>query len=59
MGEPWAVTVVLCTYNRAALLAPALQRLLSQSADAPLYEVVLVDNNSVDETRAVIERYID
>jgi GT2 family glycosyltransferase len=58
MGEPWAVTVVLCTYNRAALLAPALQRLLSQSADAPLYEVVLVDNNSVDETRAVIERYI-
>jgi glycosyltransferase involved in cell wall biosynthesis len=58
MSEPWAVTVVLCTYNRATLLAPAIQRLLSQSADAPRYEVVLVDNNSVDDTRAVIERHI-
>ena len=50
------VTVVVCTYNRAALLADALTALMEQ-ADAPPHEVVVVDNNSTDDTAAVLSRF--
>lgn len=49
------VSVVLSTYNRADRLAPALDALLSQSGDVP-YEVIVVDNNSTDATRTVVEQ---
>lgn len=51
-----ALSVVLCTYNRSTLLAHALNALVSQ-ADAPAYEVVVVDNNSSDGTREVIQAF--
>ena len=49
--------MVLCTYNRAARLADALTALVRQ-VEAPPYEVVVVDNNSTDDTRAVIARFV-
>jgi glycosyltransferase involved in cell wall biosynthesis len=52
------ISVVLCTYNRAARLADALTALVHQT-DAPPYEVVVVDNNSDDDTRAVIGRFAE
>jgi glycosyltransferase involved in cell wall biosynthesis len=51
-----AVSVVLCTFNRAALLPAALTALLDQ-ADAPPYEVIVVDNNSTDGTQRVVEAF--
>jgi glycosyltransferase involved in cell wall biosynthesis len=51
-----AISVVLCTYNRATRLAEALTALVQQT-DAPPHEIVVVDNNSTDETRAVIQRF--
>ncbi len=56
MSQPSAVTLILCTYNRAELLGAAIECLLQQADDSPRYEVVLVDNNSSDHTRRVIER---
>lgn len=56
MAEP-LLSVVVCTYNRAALLQEVLESLLEQSADASLYEVVVVDNNSTDETVRVAEAF--
>ena len=50
------VSVVLCTYNRAVRLGDALAALVDQ-VDAPPYEVVVVDNNSSDDTPAVIARF--
>lgn len=50
------LSVVLCTFNRGALLANALDALVSQR-DAPAYEVVVVDNNSTDDTRDVIASF--
>jgi glycosyltransferase involved in cell wall biosynthesis len=47
------VSVVLCTYNRAALLGPALASLLAQ-AGSPPFELLVVDNNSRDRTQDVI-----
>lgn len=52
------ISVVLCTYNRAALLGPALESLLAQADDAPPHELIIVDNNSRDDTQAVIEGYV-
>ena len=50
------VTVVLCAHNESENLSQYLQALLTQ--DYPEYEVIVVDDGSEDDTRAVIERYM-
>ena len=55
MADDCAVSIVLSTYNRAALLGPAIDRLSDQALGTPPCELVIVDNNSTDETRAVVE----
>jgi len=49
------LSVVICTYNRPELLRLALTTLLRQSPANLTYEVVVVDNNSTPETRAVVD----
>jgi glucosyl-dolichyl phosphate glucuronosyltransferase len=49
------VTVVICTHNRAHLLGGALQSVLRQSCPDELYEVVVVDNASTDNTAGVVK----
>ena len=47
----------MSTYNRGALLADAMQSVLQQhDRSEPRFELIVVDNNSTDETRAVIDR---
>src|SRR5690242_18447539 len=55
MPFPCSVSVILSTYNRAAQLGPALDHLLAQGRSAPSHEVIVVDNNSTDTTRQVVE----
>ena len=52
------ISVVLCTYNRSHLVAEALNALLAQVPGTPPYEVVVVDNNSSDATRDVVEAFV-
>ncbi len=52
-----ALSVVVCTYNRADLLATALGSLCEQTVDASRYELIVVDNHSRDNTRDVIEGF--
>ena len=47
------VSVVLCTWNRARLLAGALDALLAQGHQTP-HEILVVDNGSTDDTAEVI-----
>jgi glycosyltransferase involved in cell wall biosynthesis len=47
------ISVIICTYNRAALLATVLESLYQQTLGQAEYEVIVVDNNSTDETPAV------
>jgi glucosyl-dolichyl phosphate glucuronosyltransferase len=49
-----AVSVVICTFNRANSLRQALAALRQQTAPAGVFEVIVVDNNSMDETAAVV-----
>lgn len=48
-------SVVVCTYNRSALMADAVRSICEQEFDRSLFEVLIVDNNSTDDTRAVSE----
>lgn len=51
------ISVVICTYNRADLLATALQTVCEQTIEQALYEVIVVDNNSTDHTYAVAQMF--
>jgi glycosyltransferase involved in cell wall biosynthesis len=49
-------SVVICTYNRSSLLKQTLVTVLKQSLDISLYEVIVVDNNSKDNTQQVVDQ---
>ena len=52
------LSVVMCTYNRGELLVPALRSVLAQDPPTtPPFELIVVDNNSTDETRAIVEKF--
>lgn len=53
------LSVVLSTYNRGALLKKALDRLLLQEIGGIKYEILVVDNNSTDETKQLVHSYIE
>jgi glucosyl-dolichyl phosphate glucuronosyltransferase len=50
-------TVLVCTYNRAKLLREMLET-VSAILTARQWDVIIVDNNSGDDTRAVVESMI-
>src|SRR5262245_34490850 len=49
--------VVVCTYNRAGLLAGTLESLRRQSLDRRAFEVIVVDDGSTDGTAGVVAEY--
>jgi len=53
MKEP-EVSVVVATYNRCEILPGTLESLINQEGETA-YEVIVVDNNSTDDTRRVID----
>jgi glycosyltransferase involved in cell wall biosynthesis len=57
-ADDWEVSVVISTYNRAEVLPYALESLLQQKPPDVPYEIVVVDNNSTDSTRAVVESFM-
>jgi len=52
------ISVVITTYNRADLLPAALAGILAQETGGLRYELIVVDNNSTDNTREVVENFI-
>ena len=50
MAELPRATVIVCTRDRAAVLRTALQSLLALDYPADRWEILIVDNGSVDET---------
>lgn len=52
------VSVAICTYNGEQRIGKVLDRLRSQvSPHSLIWEVTVVDNNSTDETRRIVEQY--
>lgn len=52
-----ALSVIVCTYNRADFLAKCLDSLAAQAASHPDVEILVVDNNSSDATSRVVEEF--
>jgi glycosyltransferase involved in cell wall biosynthesis len=52
-----AISIVVCTQNRADLLEIAMQSLCEQTLPHAFYEIVIVDNDSKDHTGRVAEFY--
>lgn len=57
MRQQYRVTVVLSTFNRADQLKHAMVSLLAQVDSHGPFECIVVDNNSTDHTRAVVENF--
>lgn len=55
---PPRLTVIICTYNRSASLQETLDSLRMLDVADLDGEIVLVDNNSSDDTRATIESFL-
>lgn len=51
------VSVILPTFNRSHLLADVLHTIYAQDYPKDFYEIIVVDNNSVDDTEAVVSRF--
>jgi glycosyltransferase involved in cell wall biosynthesis len=52
------VSVILCTYNRCQTLEKALESVAASEVPSSIgWEVLIVDNNSRDETRAMAEKF--
>jgi glycosyltransferase involved in cell wall biosynthesis len=54
---PPAVSIILPTFDRAALLREAVASVLAQTFDD--WELIVVDDGSTDDTRACLERELD
>jgi len=57
MGEPLGVSIIIVNYNNECYLAAAIESALDQNH--PLYEIIVVDDCSTDNSRAIIARYGD
>jgi glycosyltransferase involved in cell wall biosynthesis len=59
-ARPCTFSLLISTFNRAEQLSDALRTALDQDTDGGTfsYEVIVVDNNSSDSTRAVVESFL-
>lgn len=58
MAESPFISIIICTYNRAGYLRDTLLSLLETDADPDAFEILIIDNNSSDETHAVSQQII-
>ncbi|OLY92650.1 Glycosyltransferase, GT2 family [Cnuella takakiae] len=52
------ISVVVCSYNRADYIIDAVESLNKQTLRKELFEVFVVDNNSIDNTGALVQDYM-
>jgi len=53
------ISVIITTYNRAGIIPMCMDSLISQNFAKSDYEIIIVNNNSSDNTEEVIENYIE
>lgn len=58
MDGSFDVSVILCSYNRGTMLRPALESLVAQDASDVSFEVIIVDNNSTDDTSRIAQEFV-
>lgn len=53
------LSVGVCVYNKEKEIPNALQSLAEQTISKDLFEIIVVDNNSTDNTEAVVKEFIN
>jgi len=53
------LSVIICAYNRELFLAKAVESLVQQDADKNEYEIIVIDNNSKDNSPAIVKALIE
>lgn len=52
------VSIIITTYNRAIYLKQCIESILKQTLEIAIsYEILIIDNNSIDNTRAMVESF--
>jgi glycosyltransferase involved in cell wall biosynthesis len=57
--SPLEISIVICSYNRADYIINAIDSLCNQSLSKDKFEVLVVDNNSIDNTGELVMAYIE
>ncbi|MFL5739002.1 MAG: glycosyltransferase family 2 protein [Flavisolibacter sp.] len=52
------ISVVICSYNRADYIIGAIESLNQQTLEHARFEVLVVDNNSIDNTGELVQAYM-
>lgn len=52
------ISIIICTFNRSSLLKRAIASLMAQSIPSNEYEIIIIDNNSTDNTRQIVTETI-
>ncbi|RYF89531.1 MAG: glycosyltransferase, partial [Chitinophagaceae bacterium] len=50
MATAYEISLVICTYNRCRYLPEALATIAGQTLEPHRFELIVVDNNSTDDT---------
>lgn len=58
IGANPEISVIICSYNRARYIREALESLYRQQISKDLFEVIVVDNNSTDQTDEVCHTFL-
>jgi len=53
------ISIIICSYNREKYIIEALESLVFQDFDRNAFEVIVVDNNSTDQTSRYCREYIE
>lgn len=56
-GSTKKLTIIVCTYNRDEILKECLESLAYQSVSSEYYDVLIIDNNSTDDTYKVARHF--
>ena len=58
-SKPLKISVVICTYNRDQFIGDALESLSLQTLAADQFEIIIVNNNSTDNTEKISLEFIE
>ncbi len=52
------ISIIVCTYNRDRFLPECLKSIAAQTADKSIFELIIIDNNSSDNTANISKDFI-
>jgi glycosyltransferase involved in cell wall biosynthesis len=58
MANGYEISLVICTYNRCRYLPEAFESIKGQTLSPEKFELIVVDNNSTDDTAVITHQFI-